>query len=112
MLNLLFYGYATGRRSSRKLEEACKDTHNYIFLMQCYTPDHRTISDFRKDNLKEIENYFVEIVRIFKNLGFTNVGKIFIDGTKVKGSASAKRTKGSRKNNFTILSRIVTSVRL
>lgn len=96
MLNLLFYGYATGIRSSRKLEEACKNSHNYIFLMQCYTPDHRTISDFRKDNLKEIEKYFVEIVRIFDNLGFTNVGKIFIDGMKMKGNASAKRTKDKK----------------
>jgi hypothetical protein len=61
--------------------------------MQCYTPDHRTISDFRKNNLKEIERYFVDIVRIFSKLGYTNIGKIYIDGTKLKGNASAKRTK-------------------
>ncbi|MGQ3684839.1 MAG: hypothetical protein ACUBOA_07535 [Candidatus Loosdrechtia sp.] len=61
--------------------------------MQCYTPDHRTISDFRKNNLKEIEKYFVDVVRIFSTLGYTNVGKIYIDGTKLKGNALAKRTK-------------------
>lgn len=93
MLSLLFYGYATGVRSSRKLEERCIKDHSYIYLMQCYTPDHRTISDFRKDNLEEIEKYFVEIVRIFSKLGVTEVGKIYIDGTKIKGNASAKRTK-------------------
>ncbi len=93
MLSLLFYGYATGVRSSRKLEEKCISDHIFIYLMQCYTPDHRTISDFRKNNLKEIEKYFVEIVRIFNELGFTQVGKIYIDGTKIKGNASAKRTK-------------------
>ena len=65
----------------------------YIYLMQCYTPDHRTISDFRKNNLKEIEKYFVDIVRIFSKLGYSHVGKIYIDGTKLKGNASAKRTK-------------------
>jgi len=95
LLSLLFYGYATGTRSSRKLEEKCLSDHNYIFLMQCYNPDHRTISDFRKNSLKEIESYFVEIVRIFQKLGFSNVGKIYIDGTKIKGNASAKRTKDS-----------------
>ena len=69
LLSVLFYGYATGVRSSRKLEERCLSDHFYIYLMQCYTPDHRTISDFRKNNLKAIEKYFVDIVRIFSELG-------------------------------------------
>src|SRR3972149_3806136 len=93
LLSVLFYGCATGGRSSRKIKEKCLSDHFYIYLMQCYTPDHRTISDFRKDNLKEIERYFVDIVRIFSKLGYTSVGKIYIDGTKLKGNASAKRTK-------------------
>ncbi len=61
--------------------------------MQCYRPDYRTISDFRKNNIKEIEKYFVDIVRIFSDLGYKNVGKIYLNGTKIKGSASSKRTK-------------------
>ena len=93
LLSVLFYGYATGVRSSRKIEERCLSDHFYIYLMQCYTPDHRTISDFRKNNLKAIEKYFVDIVRIFSKLGYTSVGKIYLDGTKIKGNASAKRTK-------------------
>ena len=93
LLSLLFYGYATGVRSSRKLAERCISDHTYIYLMQSYTPDHRTISDFRKNNLKEIGKYFVDIVRIFSKLGYSHVGKIYIDGTKLKGNASAKRTK-------------------
>ena len=93
LLSVLFYGYATGVRSSRKLEDRCLSDHFYIYLMQCYTPDHRTISDFRKNNLKAIEKYFVDIVRIFSKLGYTSIGKIYLDGTKLKGNASAKRTK-------------------
>jgi len=42
-------------RRSRKLEERCLSDHLFIYLVQWYTPDHRTISDFRKNNLKEIE---------------------------------------------------------
>ena len=93
LLSVLFYGYAIGVRSSRKLAERCLSDHIFIYLMQCYTPDHRTISDFRKNNLKEIERYFVDIVRIFSKLGYTQIGKIYLDGTKIKGNASAKRTK-------------------
>ncbi|MCP4253870.1 MAG: IS1182 family transposase [Candidatus Scalindua sp.] len=93
LLSVLFYGYATGVRSGRKLEAKCISDHMYIYLMQCYRPDYRTISDFRKNNIKEIEKYFVDIVRIFSELGYKNVGKIYVDGAKFKGSASSKRTK-------------------
>ena len=58
--------------------------------MQSYTPDHRTISDFRKNNLKEIGKYFVDIVRIFSKLGYSHVGKIYT------GSLSKKRDKAQR----------------
>ena len=52
--------------------------HNaFIYLMQSYTPYHRTISDLRKNNLKEIGKYFVDIVRIFSKLGYSHVGKIY-----------------------------------
>src|SRR3989339_482682 len=56
LLSVLFYGYATGVRSSRKLAERCLSDHIFIYLMQCYTPDHRTISDFRK-NIQHIRLY-------------------------------------------------------
>jgi transposase len=93
LLCLLFYGYSSGVRSSRKLEGKCIGNDFYKYLMQYYTPDHRTISDFRKDNLEAINNYFVSILRIFEKLGYKKVGKIYIDGTKIKANASAKRTK-------------------
>ena len=93
MLSLLFYGYATGTRSSRKLEEKCLSDHIYIYLMQCYAPDYRTVSDFRKNNLEEIRSCFVEIIRLINKLGITQVGKIYIDGTKIRANASAKRSK-------------------
>jgi transposase len=93
MLSLLFYGYATGVRSSRKLEEKCISDHIYIYLMHCYAPDHRTISDFRKDHGKEMERYFVDIIRIMNKLGYSTVGKIYIDGTKLRGNASSKKTR-------------------
>ena len=93
MLSILFYGYATGVRSSRILGSKCISDDYYKFLMQFYTPDYRTISDFRKDNIEAINSYFVSIVRIFEKLGYQKVGKIYIDGTKIKVNASKKRTK-------------------
>ncbi len=96
MLSLFFYGYATGVRGSRQLEGKCTSDQIYIYLMQCYNPDHRTISDFRKNNTKEIGEYFIDIIRILNELGCSRVGKIHIDGTKLKGNASAKRSKDKK----------------
>jgi transposase len=93
LLSLLFYGYAIGERSSRQLEERCRRDTHFFFLMDGYSPDYRTISDFRKDNVCELENFFVQILRIFDKLHLSKVGKIYIDGVKIKANASSKRTK-------------------
>lgn len=93
LLSVLFYGYATGVRSSRKLEDRCIRDDYYKYLMQYYMPDHRTISDFRKDNLEQINDYFIDILMMFRELGYKNVGKVFLDGSKLKANASPSRTK-------------------
>jgi transposase len=93
LLSLLFYGYAIGIRSSRQLESKCHRDMYFYFLMDGYTPDHRTISDFRKDYLLELESHFVEILEIFDRLEIAKVGKIYLDGVKVRANGSSKRTK-------------------
>lgn len=92
-LKLLFYGYATGNRSGRKIAQMCESDTAYIYLAQMYRPDFRTINDFRKDNLDKLKEYFVEIVRMCKGLGMVKVGEISIDGTKIKANAAKRRTK-------------------
>ncbi len=92
-LKLLFYGYATGNRSGRKIARMCETDTAYIYLAQMYRPDFRTINDFRKNNLDEIKRYFVEIIRMCKALGMVKVGEISIDGTKMKANAANRRTK-------------------
>lgn len=92
-LKLLFYGYATGNRSGRKIARMCETDTAYMYLAQMYRPDFRTINDFRKNNLDEIKRYFVQIIRICKGLGMVKVGEISIDGTKMKANAANWRTK-------------------
>ena len=53
MLKLLVYGYSYGWRSSRKLERALYHNLSFIWLMGGLQPDHKTISNFRKNN-KEV----------------------------------------------------------
>jgi hypothetical protein len=58
-----------------------------------YKPDFRTVNDFRKNNIEELSGYFIDIVRMCKELGLISVGQMNIDGTKIKASAANRRTK-------------------
>ncbi len=93
MLKLLFYGYATGVRSGRRIARACESDTAFMYLAQMRRPDFRTINDFRKNHATEIEAHFIEVVRICRQLGMASAGTIAIDGSKLKASASARRSK-------------------
>ena len=93
MIKLLFYGYAIGERSGRKIASKCETDTAYIYLSQMYKPDFRTINDFRKNNIVELSKYFVDILRMCKELGLISVGQMNIDGTKIKANAANRRTK-------------------
>lgn len=88
LLALLFYGYATGVYSSRKLEQASYESIPIRFICGNSHPDHDTIANFRKRFLKEIGDCFVQILLMAKELDFLKLGTISIDGTKVKANAS------------------------
>ena len=48
LLSVLFYGYATGVFSSRKLERATYDSVAFRFIAANDHPDHDTIASFRR----------------------------------------------------------------
>ena len=88
MLSLLFYGYSTGVFSSRKIERATYDSVAFRYISANTHPDHDTIATFRKRFLKELSELFVQILSIAQEMGVLKVGKISLDGTKVKANAS------------------------
>ncbi|MCK4562495.1 MAG: transposase [Flavobacteriaceae bacterium] len=88
LLGLLFYGYATGTFSSRKLERATYDSIAFRYIASNSHPDHDTIANFRQRFLNELESIFVQILLIAKDSGLLKVGKVSLDGTKIKANAS------------------------
>jgi len=88
LLGLLFYGYATGTFSSRKIERATYDSVAFRYLSVNTHPDHDTIAHFRKRFLPQLEDLFVQILLIAQSAGFLKVGTISLDGTKMKANAS------------------------
>jgi transposase len=88
LLALLFYGYATGVFSSRKLEAATYDSVAFRYITANTHPDHDTIATFRKRFLEELKPLFAQILMIARTMGVLKLGKISLDGTKVKANAS------------------------
>jgi len=88
LLALLFYGYATGVFSSRKIERATYDSVAFRYISGDMHPDHDTISTFRKRFLRELRALFVQVLQIAFEMGFLNLGTVSLDGTKMKANAS------------------------
>lgn len=91
LVALLFYGYATGVFSSRKLEKASYDSIAFRYICANTNPDHDTIANFRKRFLKELEALFVDILLVAEAMGLVKLGTVSLDGTKIKANASKHR---------------------
>lgn len=92
LYKLYVYGYRNSIRSSRKLAKACEVNIEVKWLMGGVEPDFRTISDFRKDNIKSLKKIFKEFNKRLS--GEVKWGFSSVDGTKVQAC-------NSKNNNFT-----------
>ena len=88
LVALLFYGYATGVFSSRKLERSTYDSVAFRYIAANKHPDHDTIAEFRKRFMPQLTKIFVEILVIAHEMKVLKLGKVSIDGTKVQANAS------------------------
>jgi len=88
LLSLLFYGYATGVFSSRKIESATYDSVAFRYISGDLHPDHDTVSNFRQRFLPQIQQSFSDILLVGSRMGLIKMGNVHIDGTKVQANAS------------------------
>ena len=88
LTGVLLYGYSTGIFSSRKLEKHCVEDVAFRVLAANNTPDHRTISDFRKLHLEALKHIFTGVLHLCGKAGLVKFGHISLDGTKIKANAS------------------------
>ena len=72
--------------------KSARENLAYTFLTRQQFPDFRTISDFRKDNLEVVKNIFIQIVRVSREMGMVKLGRVALDGTKLKANANKEKT--------------------
>jgi len=91
LLGLIFYAYATGVFSSRKIEQGTKETAAFRYLAGNLSPDHDTLAAFRKNFLPELRGLFVQILLLAQETGLLKLGNISLDGTKIAADASKSK---------------------
>jgi len=91
LLAILFYGYSTGRFSSRKMEKATYEDLGFRFVAGGLHPDHDTIANFRKTFLAELQGLFVQILLLAQLSGVLQIGNLSLDGSKIHADASKSK---------------------
>jgi transposase len=88
MTKVLVYGYCVGVFSSRRIQLRLSEDIGFRVLAAGNAPNFRTISDFRKIHLGTLEGLFEEVLKIALEAGAIKLGRVALDGTKVKANAS------------------------
>jgi transposase len=93
MVALLLYGYASGERSSRRLERRCLEDVATRVICANQAPDHTTIARFRQRHERALAGLFGEVLALCAEAGLVRVGVIAVDGTKVAANAAPQATR-------------------
>ena len=91
MVKVLIYAYATGVFSSRKIARKLEEDVAFRMLAAGNFPQHRTLSEFRRRHLKDFKRLFVQVVSLAREMGMVGLGRLGIDGTKVRANASRRK---------------------
>jgi len=94
LVKLYIYSYFHKTRSSRQIARQCVLNIELHWLIGNLQPSYKTISEFRKNNIKGITHIFKEVNKLIANLGlYDDVNTIAVDGTRMHG-------QNSRLNNY------------
>jgi transposase len=88
MTKILLYGYCVGVFSSRRIQKRLVEDVAFRVLAAGNEPDFRTIADFRKIHLKALEELFQQVLGLVLEVGALKLGRVVLDGSKVKANAS------------------------
>ena len=88
LTKVLVYAYCVGVFSSRKIQRRLVEDIAFRVLAAGNAPDFRTIADFRKTHLPALRGFFEQVLDVARDLGTLRVGRVAIDGSKVKANAS------------------------
>jgi len=92
MLGVLLYALAQGVTSSRRIARDCRENLAFRYLASNQCPDFRSIAKFRKRHLEAFGDLFRDVLKLCDAVGLVELGRVSIDGRRVRGNASRDKT--------------------
>ena len=97
MVKVLLYGYCVGVASSRRIAQRLHEDIAFRVLAANNTPDFRTISDFRKDNLEALSGLFLQVLALCRQAGLVKlssrgVGRHQGEGQRIQAQGDELRS--------------------
>ena len=93
MVALLLYAYATGERSSRRIERKLNEDIAFRVIAANQRPDHATIARFRVRHQDALAELFTEVLVLCRKAGLVSVGTLALDGTRIKADAADRQNR-------------------
>jgi len=93
MVALLLYAYATGERSSRRIERKLTDDVAFRVISANQRPDHATIARFRSRHQDALAGLFSEVLALCARAGLVSVGTLALDGTRLQADAADRQNR-------------------
>jgi hypothetical protein len=85
------YCYANGIFSSRRIERATYRDLAVRYLTGNTHPDHDTICKFRRENFDAMNDAFLQVLQLAREMKILKLGTVSVDGTHIRANASKDR---------------------
>src|SRR5215471_3734210 len=97
MLSVWLYSYALGITSARRVERRLVEDLAFRYLAGGAHVDNWTLSEFRRRHGRGINDAFTQVLEWARQIGWGRLGRVVIDSTRVKASASRDRVDTEQK---------------
>lgn len=91
LLRVWLYAYFCRVRSTRKVEEACRQRMDFIWLSGNLQPDHLTLWRFWSQHKKTVRQLFRQTVKVAGQMNLVGLVLQAIDGTKIQAACSGRQ---------------------
>ena len=95
MVEVLLYGYCVGVAPSRRIAQRLHEDIAFRVLAANNTPDFRTISDFRKDDLDALSGLFVQVLALCRQAGLVKLGHAALEA-EAQAAAEQAEAEGRK----------------